>query len=175
MFEVFKITEQSVGGGEEHEGGQSFIDVTEYDIGTPKRQKGKVFPYQFYSAFNSLRVERGELEKPCPKCGREDTIHLGSFLSSDIWHNVYGCGECGIAWCVSEQTGKIVKKPEIMENLVKTLYDSDFTPDDERKNRCENCASFQPEEVINGQCRCEIGRITSPTNSCEKFTSKNDG
>lgn len=70
------------------------------------------------------------------------------FLNSDIWYNVFSCSECGIAWCVSEQLEKIVEKPEAVKNLEITLYDPNFKPDNEKKERCKNCEFFNLEEMV---------------------------
>lgn len=150
------------------------VDISGCDVSALERQRGEVFPHRFYAAFNSLYREEGDLRKPCPKCENRNVTHLGSFLCSDIWYNVFACEACGVAWCASDQTGGIVERPKVVRDLVRTLYDPDFTPDDEKRNICKNCALWGSVIKLGRAYNCATGRKTYPTNQCSEFTPEEE-
>jgi len=109
-----------------------WIDVSKYDLSNHVRDEGTVYPYRFSRVFLGYWDEKHELEKSCPKCGKSQTVHLGSYLSSDLFHNVFACMNCLIAWDVWDQTGRYEPRyADRVKSLVRTLYDPDFTPDNE--------------------------------------------
>lgn len=109
-----------------------WVDVSKYDLSNPVRDEGTVCPYRFSRFFLGYYDEKHELKKACPKCGKRRTTHLGSYISSDLFHNVFACMNCLIAWDVWDQTGRYEPRyKDCVESLVKTLYDPEFTPDNE--------------------------------------------
>lgn len=109
-----------------------WVDVSRYDLSKHVRDEGTVYPYRFLRFFLSYYDEKHELEKTCPKCGNRQTVCLGSYLSCDLFHNVFVCMDCLIAWDVWDQTGKYAPRyVDCVEALVRTFYDPDFTPDNE--------------------------------------------
>ena len=106
-----------------------WVDVSKYDLSNHVRDEGILYPYRFSRFFLGCYDEKHELKKACPKCGKRQTVHLGSYLSSDIFHNVFACMDCLIAWDVWDQTGRYEPRyADCVEDLVRTLYDPDFTP-----------------------------------------------
>ena len=73
-----------------------WVDVSKYNLFNPVRDEGTADQYTFSRFFLSY-VEKHKLEKACPKCGKRQTVCLGSYLSVDIFHHVFACMGCLIA------------------------------------------------------------------------------
>ena len=99
-----------------------WVDVSKYHLSNHMRDEGTVPPHTFSRFFLSY-VEAHKLDKACPKCGKRQTVCLGTYLSVDIFHNVFACMGCLIAWDVWNQTGRYEPRyADRVESLVRARY-----------------------------------------------------